>query len=102
MSEMDATRSLSPRTVAWLAERPHARVLVRSVWDMLAELERANHHPGTIAALRRVLVDHQPTPTGRCRTCRRRTWRRRRFPCVVWHQIRGNLFGLFSGDSRQR
>lgn len=91
--EVGAARRLSPQTATWLAERPHAEALVRSVWDRLAELEQASHQPGAIGALRRVLIDHQPTAAGRCRTCRRRTWRRRRFPCVVWHQIRGNLLG---------
>ncbi len=93
---------LSSQTIAWLAEYPHARRVVRSVWGKLTELERAGQHPGAIAALRRVLTDHQPTPAGRCRTCQRRAWRRRRFPCIVWHQVRGELLGLFaSGDHHQ-
>jgi hypothetical protein len=93
---VDVTPQLSDRTVAWLANHPHARRLVRSVWDTLVELERAGQHPAPIDALRRVLTYHQPTATGRCRTCRRWTGRRRRFPCIVWHQIRGELLGLFS------
>lgn len=54
------TLQLSTRTVAWLADRPRARELVGSVWDTLTDLERAGHHPGAIAAVRFVLVHHQP------------------------------------------
>lgn len=93
MSGMDATLHLSTRTVAWLAERPLARVLVDSVWATLAELERAGHHPRLVAALRFVLIHHEPSRAGRCRACRRGTWRRRRFPCVMWRQICGELLG---------
>ncbi|MGH3764468.1 MAG: hypothetical protein ACRDS0_03995 [Pseudonocardiaceae bacterium] len=77
--------------VPWLADHPHARNVVQSVWDTLAELQRAGHHPGPIGALRRVLTHHQPTPAGRCRACRRWRCRRRRFPCIVWHQIHAAL-----------
>lgn len=76
---------------AWLADHPQARTVVRSVWDTLGDLEQAGHHPGVITALRRVLTHHQPTPAGRCRTCRRWRWRRRRFPCIVWHQVHSAL-----------
>jgi hypothetical protein len=38
--------ALSARTVAWLADQPHQREFVRSVWDGLAELERAGYHTG--------------------------------------------------------
>ncbi|MGH8571884.1 MAG: hypothetical protein ACREX8_04820 [Gammaproteobacteria bacterium] len=82
--------------------------MVRSVWDTLTELETAGHHPRLIAGLRFVLVHHAPTRALRCRTCRRRgwrsLWRRRRFPCVVWHQIRGELLGHrnLSGAHRVR
>lgn len=97
VSRRDAAVKLSDRTVAWLAEHPAARVLVDSVWDTLAELERAGHPPRLLAALRFVLVHHGPTPAGRCRACRRVGWRgwwqRRRFPCVVWRQVRGELLG---------
>ena len=83
--------------MAWLAERPVARVLVDSVWETLDELKRVGHHEGAIAALRFVLVHHEPIAAGRCRACRRVSWRglwhQRRFPCVVWHQIRGELRG---------
>jgi hypothetical protein len=102
----DATLHLSTRTVTWLANQPHARRLVRSVWDTLTELERAGQHPEAIAALRRVLTYHQPTPAGRCRTCPRFTWRhlwrRRAFPCMVWHQVRGELLGVFASGGRHR
>ena len=98
-----ATPCLSARTLAWLAERPAARALVESVWDTLAELEAAGHPPRLLAALRFVLIHHQPNPAGRCRACRRvgwrGGWRRRRFPCVVWQQIRGELLGHFQTGS---
>ncbi|MGH3812039.1 MAG: hypothetical protein ACRDUV_06225 [Pseudonocardiaceae bacterium] len=71
MPRVNVTVQLSARTVAWLAGHSRARRLVSSVWDTLAELERAGHHPRLIAALRRVLAHHQPTPAGRCLTCRR-------------------------------
>jgi hypothetical protein len=93
-----ADTTLSARTVTWLAEHPDAREVVSSVWTTLTELEQAGQHPGTLAALRFVLIHHQPpTPTGYCPTCRRHSWRqrwrRRRFPCVIWRQIRGELLG---------
>lgn len=47
-----ATPQLSARTMAWLAEHPRARTLAESVWDTLAEPQRADQHPGVIAALR--------------------------------------------------
>ncbi len=90
---VDATLHLSTRTLDWLAQRSLPRVLVESVWDTLTELERAGHHAGAIAALRFVLIHHEPTRAGRCRACRRVSWRRRRFPCPVWRQIRGELLG---------
>lgn len=98
---MSGTLQLSPWTAAWLAGQPHSRKLVRSVWDTLAALEGAGHDPGAIAALRRVLTCHQPTPSGRCRTCRSWTWRRSPFPCIVWHQIRGELLGQFPTPTAQ-
>jgi hypothetical protein len=81
----------SVHAAGWLADHPCAKNMVQSVWDTLAELELSCHHPGPIAALRQVLTHHQPTPTGRCRACRRWRWRRRRFPCIVWHQIHAGL-----------
>jgi hypothetical protein len=85
----DTTPELSTQTLAWLTARPHVRRVVRSVWNKLADLERDGHHPGALAALRAVLIAHQPSPrAGRCRACRRfswrRLWRRRTFPCLVW------------------
>ncbi|MGH3872877.1 MAG: hypothetical protein ACRDSR_15455 [Pseudonocardiaceae bacterium] len=94
---VDASLRLSARALAWLAEHPVARAVVDSVWDTLAELENAGHHAGALAALRFVLVHHEPNAAGRCRACRRvgwrGLWRRHRFPCVVWRQIRGELRG---------
>jgi hypothetical protein len=54
----DMSLQLSGQTVAWLAKRPHLRELVSSVWDKLADVEQAGDHPGAIAALRFVLVEH--------------------------------------------
>lgn len=106
MLRVDAAPQLSDRTVAWLAARPVARALVEPVWNMLAELERAGQHPRLIAALRFVLVHHEPNTAGRCRACRRVSWRglwrRRRFPCVVWRQIRGELLGHLTPPSCHR
>ncbi|MGH3899179.1 MAG: hypothetical protein ACRDTA_13250 [Pseudonocardiaceae bacterium] len=90
--------ALSARTVAWWAEHSDAREVICSVWTALTALEQAGQHPGALAALRFVLIHHQPpTRTGHCPTCRRRSWRqlwrRRPFPCVVWRQIRGELLG---------
>ncbi|HKR51679.1 MAG TPA: hypothetical protein VJT72_19270 [Pseudonocardiaceae bacterium] len=86
--------------MAWLADHPHARQFVHSVWEKLAEVERSGQYPGAIHALRRVLTRHQPTSAGRCRTCARVRGRRRLFPCVVWHQIHCDLLGLFAGTGR--
>ncbi|MBV8540298.1 MAG: hypothetical protein JO364_19580 [Pseudonocardiales bacterium] len=88
---MDAALHLSVRTLAWLADHPHARRFARSVWEEIAELERAGHRPATITRLRRVLAEHRPTSAGRCRACPRRRWRRPSFPCIVWHEIRSEL-----------
>ncbi|MGH3821461.1 MAG: hypothetical protein ACRDRA_01240 [Pseudonocardiaceae bacterium] len=105
-SRVDGTLHLSARTVNWTYQRPLARLIVDSVWDTLTELERAGHHPGALAALRFVLIHHEPTRVGRCRACRRanwrRLWRRRRFPCLVWRQIRGELLGHLAINSHHR
>ncbi|MGH3871074.1 MAG: hypothetical protein ACRDSR_06080 [Pseudonocardiaceae bacterium] len=55
---VDATLQLSTRTLHWLANHPHARRFVRSVWDKLTELQRSSQYPEAIDALRRVLT-HQ-------------------------------------------
>jgi hypothetical protein len=97
MPTADATLHLSAHTLSWLAKRPVARALVDSVWNTLTEQEAAGSPVRLVAALRFVLTHHQPTPAGRCRACRRMSWRglwrRRRFPCLVWRQIRGELLG---------
>lgn len=97
------TLHLSTRTVAWLADRPRAQKLVSSVWDTLTDLENAGHHSGAMAALRFVLIHHQPpTSTGRCPNCRftwRHLWCRRPWPCVVWRQIHHELLGPFAGNA---
>ena len=85
---------LSQRTLAWLAERPHALHHVRSVWDALTD---SAERPDLVATLRAILVDHNfLTRTGRCHACRhtwRHTWRRgwtlrrRHFPCKIWYTV---------------
>jgi hypothetical protein len=103
---VDVTLRLSTRTLVWLVPRPLDLAVVESVWDTLAELEAAGHCPRLVAAVRFVLIHHEPTRAGRCRACRReswrRLWRRRRFPCVVWRQIRGELLGHLTLSSRLR
>ncbi|MGH3781950.1 MAG: hypothetical protein ACRDRO_15340 [Pseudonocardiaceae bacterium] len=101
----EGTRQLSAQTLAWLAERPAIRTMVRRVWDTLTELERVGHDPGALAALRVVLLAHQPpTRAGRCRACPRfswrRWWRRPAFPCGVWISTHFQLQGFFNGDTR--
>ncbi|MEO7194989.1 MAG: hypothetical protein ABIZ05_09220 [Pseudonocardiaceae bacterium] len=90
---IDAALRLSSRTLDWLADNPRASKIALSVWDKLTELERAGHRPDTIDRFRRILAEHRPTSAGRCRACPRLRWRRRRFPCLVWHEIRDELFG---------
>lgn len=101
----DGYRQLSAQTLAWLAERPPIRTVVRWVWDTLSELERAGHDPGALAALRTILLSHQPpNRAGRCRACPRfswrRLWRRPPFPCGVWMTTHFELQGFFSDNTR--
>jgi len=102
----DITLQLSARTWQLLDDRPRERELVCSVWDRLDELERAGYDPGSIAALRFVLVHHQPTSTQQCRACRRwswhRLWQRRSWPCVVWMQVHYELVGPLAGGGHHR
>ncbi|MGH3871105.1 MAG: hypothetical protein ACRDSR_06235 [Pseudonocardiaceae bacterium] len=102
MPRAGAALHLPPRTVAWLGDHPQTRQFVHSVWSKLTELDQAGQYPGAIDALRRVLIYHQPTSAGRCRTCARVTWRRRPFPCIVWHQIHCDLLGLVAATGRHR
>lgn len=95
------------QTLAWLAARPHVRMVIRSVWDKLDDLEREGHDLGVLTALRAVLIDHQPpTRTGRCRACPRvswrRLWRRRSFPCMVWVRTHLELQGFFGNGPHLR
>ncbi|MGH3754461.1 MAG: hypothetical protein ACRDRP_17535 [Pseudonocardiaceae bacterium] len=80
-----------------ISRDPHAARLVQAVWSRLAEVELAGHDPGVLAALRYALMVHQPTRRGTCRACQWRTWpfgwRRRRWPCATWIQIRAELLG---------
>jgi hypothetical protein len=106
-SRADRTPQLSAQTLAWLADRTSVRTVVRTVWTTVDDLEREGHDPGVLAALRAVLIDHQPVPrTGRCRACPRlswrRLWRRRRFPCLVWIRTHLELHGLFSESTPLR
>lgn len=100
----DTARQFSAQTLTWLANQSHqVRRVVHSVWATLTELEQATHHPGALNALRSILTDHQPTSrTGRCRACRRLSWRhlwrRRPFPCGVWMTTHLELQGLFNGN----
>jgi hypothetical protein len=91
---MELTQQLSAQTMAWLADRPHTRTLVRSVWSTFTEWERVpGQGPGVIAALRFILIDHQPlTRTGRCRTCPR-------FPCRVWFTLGPGMQGLVTSNN---
>ena len=90
---MEVTQQLSAQTMAWLADRPHTRTLIRSAWGALTEWERAGQGPGVIAALRFILTDHQPlTRTGRCRTCPR-------FPCRVWFTLDLGMQGLVASNN---
>jgi hypothetical protein len=45
-----------------------------------------------IAALRTVLLRHQPPQRARCPACSRSGLHCRRFPCVVWHRAHLELF----------
>ena len=102
----DVTLQLSTRTWTLLINRPREQELVRSVWDRLEELEHTGYDPGSLAALRFVLVHHQPSATRRCRSCRRwswrRLWRHRSWPCVIWTQIHYELLGPFAGGGHHR
>lgn len=93
----DVTLQLSTRTWSLLINRPHEQELVHSVWERLEELERSGYDAGGMAALRFVLVHHQPSASRRCRACRRwgwqRLWQRRSWPCVIWSQVHYELVG---------
>ncbi len=63
--------SRSETTGRWLADLPRHGNPVGAVWRRLAELERAGHDPAVIAALRSLLLRHQPPRHGRCPACPR-------------------------------
>lgn len=99
---------LSSQTWESLADRPRERRLVRAVWDRLEELDKVHggYDKRLVAALRFVLVYHQPTVRRRCSACRRKSarqlWRRRPWPCVVWLQVHYELIGPFSSGGHHR
>ncbi|MGH3766762.1 MAG: hypothetical protein ACRDTX_16700 [Pseudonocardiaceae bacterium] len=75
------------------------------MWDTLTERERAGHDPGALAALRTILLAHQPpTRAGRCCACPRfgwrRWWRHPAFPCGVWMSTDVQLQGFFGDSTR--
>jgi hypothetical protein len=64
VTSTESPLQLSEQTLAWLAERPHAR----SVWDGLTE---SAERPDLVATLRAILIDHNVlTCPGRCHACR--------------------------------
>jgi hypothetical protein len=83
----DSNAGLSLHTLTWLADHPRARWIVREVWDALDEYDRDGRDT---TALRKLLLEHQPTLLffrGRCSGCRRRIGSCPvYFPCSVWHQ----------------
>jgi hypothetical protein len=89
---------LAAATLAQMHGSARAPRLVPPVWSRISELWQAGHDPGALAALRYVLVAHQPTRRVRCRACRRRdwrsAWRRPPWPCATWIQVRSELLGL--------
>jgi len=91
------TQRLPETTAQWTAKLPkHAATPVLSVWRRLTELEQAGHDAGVIAALRAMLLRHQPPHYGRCPACPRYLGRRPRFPCTVWHRTHIELFGMLT------
>lgn len=107
-SKVDVTLQLPTKTWQRLASRPRERELVTAVWGRLEELDNiaGEHHLEVVAALRFVLVHHQPTTAGRCSACRRKSarhlWRRRPWPCAVWIQVHYELIGPFAGGGHHR
>jgi hypothetical protein len=81
----------------WLDRLPKHGNPVGAVWSRLTELEDAGHDPTVIAALRSLLMRHQPPRYGRCPACPRGTWlklwRRRPWPCMVWGRVHFELLG---------
>lgn len=91
------TPQLSETTVRWLERLPRHGNPVGAVWERLRELETKGQDARLIAALRLVLVRHQPPHYGRCTACPRqpwrKLWRRPPWPCVVWRRVHFALLG---------
>lgn len=84
---------LPETTAQWIAGLPKHGNPVGAVWTRLMELNRAGQEDSAvIAALRAVLLRHQPPQHGRWPACPRSGLCRRRFPCVVWHRAHLELF----------
>jgi hypothetical protein len=89
-------------TQRFLAGRPRRGDPVGAVWSRLGELERVGNDPALVAALRAVLLLHQPPRWGRCPGCRKRWGRRRRWPCLVWYRVHVALFSAGVPTAKHR
>ena len=81
-------------TQRFLTGLPRRGNPVGAVWSRLRELEHAGNDPALVAALRAVLLPHQPPRCGRCPGCPKRWGHRRRWPCIMWHRVH---LALYSG-----
>jgi hypothetical protein len=92
-----SSRDLPETTQRAIADLPRHGNPVRLVWARLADLEQTGQDASLIAALRMLLLQHQPPRYGRCRACPRTTWRtlwrRPRWPCLVWRRVHFALLG---------
>jgi hypothetical protein len=92
---------LPDTTQRFLAGPPRRGDPVGAVWSRLTELERADNDPTLIAALRAVLLPHQPPRCGRCPGCPKRWGRSRRWPCLVWYRVHVALFSACVGTAER-